>query len=395
MENNRAPKRTKKQEVPQSYLCRSDGEIMSDTNRLTFIGKLPTEVLIEIAELAPLNATVCLTLTCKLVLAALGTQWWTKHSDLTKENGRRVWSSISAEPMLSSAGRMPLLRLLYRDMGNSHYELCESCVSLHAPPDPPAWHTPTELSKTCQGGYINYLPGYNLLLAHLATAFERKASIPEVSTVYLAGRQDTFTTTASWIDGNLILRHGFLVSTYPTDLPIRLCPHHTTATDIVTKIQGCPHKRRQPLLLYSILRAIWSPNNAVAWPSGRIFHPSRSVEREQPTEVARDGSVLYKCEGCPTKWRVTHNKTGGCHASNFTLTAFHCFGKDLNTASRYFAWFNLRHGWELGMDRRFVLRYGWELGVDGRFVLRQGWELGVDGTNEECPERSFADFQVE
>ncbi|KAK8080979.1 hypothetical protein PG997_008797 [Apiospora hydei] len=169
------------------------------------------------------------------------------------------------------------LKLLCGDLLRSDYDLCVRCATLHPPLQPPTKHVETQLTRFCQGHYIDYLPrgpdnGYNFLLSHIATAFEQKAFDPQFAVSHLARKfqiqhgqvQYTLSTTADWIDGNLILRHDhqfgpFLEKTFLDDYlgtyPLRVCPHQSTTSESMTKRLFHPYEWHWPAFTSSGRRA--------------------------------------------------------------------------------------------------------------------------------------------
>ncbi|KAK8119898.1 uncharacterized protein PG998_004524 [Apiospora kogelbergensis] len=379
-----APKRRKK-ELP-SYLRRSDDEAQSDQNRHTFLGRMPPEILTEISKHSTIDAAVCLALTCKLALALLGTQWLTLHRGYVKGRGRTdvSWHDLQAtdfETDHALQGRVPFLELLLRDLREPGHKLCNRCEVIHPPLKPPAEHTVTKWTKGCEGNFIDYLPhsmggGYNILLAHIVSAFERRdfersdfERTPidgKSSTEYLAGNLQIphpqlryhFSTTADWVNGNLILRHKYQFSRLPeadmhsssiTRMPFRLCPHQATTDQVPPKSRYLPDQRGiGPLLLYSIETGMagskrsWSYNRS-------LYRPPTSREQKQMDMdiIAGGNGFTFKCDKCPTKWRVLP-----AQPEQFTIEAFHCFGKDWVSVIPHFRSFLRRSGPTLGMKKR-------------------------------------------
>ncbi|KAK8128850.1 hypothetical protein PG984_009958 [Apiospora sp. TS-2023a] len=364
MDQPAQPQRKKKKETP-SYLCRSDNDIASDPNRHTFLGRLPPEILMEVANVSPITTAVCLTLTCKLALATLGTQWWTRYLTLVKQGQRD--ETIYANHVL-------FLKLLCQDVKPSEYEFCLLCTALHAPLKPPAEHVKTKLTQSCQGHYIDYLPrgpngGYNLLLAHIATAFERKFLDAKYSLEHLAGTHHmsnanlryTMTTTADWVKDNLILRHEYIFNAPPgsyldpgdiLNLPLRLCPHQSTSRQPPPRSRYLNDKKlNAPLLTRSILSTFWE-----GLYKDKEFRAPTQLEEIQMSTVNQDG-FLFACSKCPTKWGVAHSHLDHENKKRkqpqqITLTAFHCFGKTFAKASKYFPAFVRRAGSTLGAGKR-------------------------------------------
>lgn len=359
-------KRKKEKETP-SYLCRSDNDIASDPNRLTFLGKLPPEILMEVANVSPISTAVCLTLTCKLLLAALGTQWWTRYLNMLKPGHRDFNFDLDENHAL-------FLKLLCRDLRPSDYEYCARCIALHAPLKPPAEHVKAKMTQICQGRYIDYLPrgpngGYNLMLAHIATAFEQKVFDARFALKHLAGAHQmssgnlryTMTTTANWVQENLILRHEYKFTAAPgtsfdpediLNLPLRLCPHQSTTRDPPPSSRILPDQRLNgPLLAKSILSTFWT-----GLFKAKEFRKPTQLEEIQLSTENKDG-FLFACQKCPTKWGVAHSHLNHENKKRkepqqITLTAFHCFGKDFAKASKYFPSFVRREGFNVGWSKR-------------------------------------------
>ncbi|KAK7926725.1 hypothetical protein PG985_003723 [Apiospora marii] len=360
------PKRRKK-ETP-SYLCRSDNEIASDPNRLTFLGKLPPEILMEVANASPITAAVCLMLTCKLALASLGTQWWTRYLELVK-SGQRDQTIY--------ANHVSFLESLCRDIRYPNYNFCVRCTALHTDLKPPAEHVKTRLTQSCQGHSIDYLPrglngGYNLLLAHISNAFNHTLLDARGRRCldYLAGNYQmsnanlrcTINTTAAWVKGNLILRHKYIFTAATgscldsgdiLNLPLRLCPHQSTSRQEPPPSRYLPDKQRNgPLLTKSIL-----PPSSTGLYSPQEFRKPTTLEQKQLVSASGDDTFLFKCQKCPTKWRVAHGyldaeKKKPKELQKIKLSSFHCFGSSYNKAYTYFPRLVRREGVNLGTGRR-------------------------------------------
>lgn len=322
----------------------------------------------QVANVSPITNAVCLTLTCKLALTALGTQWWTRYLELVKSGQRD--EAIYTNHVL-------FLKSLCRDMRYPNYTFCLRCTALHTPLKPPAEHVKTRLTQSCQGRSIDYLPrglngGYNLLLAHIFTAFNQSVldARGKRSLDYLAGTYQmsnanlrcTITTTAAWVKDNLILRHKYTFTAAtgsflnPEDilnLPLRLCPHQSTSKQKPPLSQYLPDKQRNaPLLTQSILppspKGLYKPQE---------FRKPTTLEQKQLLSASGDNTFLFKCQKCPTKWRVAHGYLGTEkkkqeELQKIKLSCFHCFGSSFHKASKYFPWFVRREGFTLGAGKR-------------------------------------------
>ncbi|KAK7955825.1 uncharacterized protein PG986_005047 [Apiospora aurea] len=417
-DQSRALKRRKTTETPSPSHQSANG-LIQVPNQRTFLVKLPPEILKNIAELMPPSTAACLTLTCKLALAVLGTQWLTNYRDLVSGNKRNHPAA--------QAHHNVFLKPLCRDLRPSDYEMCVPCASLHSPIKPPTEHRETRLTRFCQGHYIDYLPrtpdnGYNLLLGHVASAFEQKAFDAKFAVSHLARKfqaqhgqvQYTLSTSADWISGKLILRHEhqfgpFLGPTclddYLRTYPRRVCPHQSTASAPAPDGHVNPRACNLPAFKRSIQAGFAGPGPfACKVPSSgtvttRPPHmpPIRFMKPRSPTALEREqmkticlpffgcekcpmtysskcerappSSFSFACDKCPTKWRVAReDKDQWDLDQTYTVTSFHYFGRDFNTASHYFPW----------------------------FVRRSGTEVSFNEANDEwqSPRSSFADFKA-
>ncbi|KAK8052423.1 hypothetical protein PG993_003808 [Apiospora rasikravindrae] len=359
-EEARAVKRRKKETF--AYFC--DGYDQIDPNRSTFLGKLPPEVLMEITDFAPISTTVCLTLTCKLAVIVLGRQWWARYRKYVKQG------SHAGDPIYDH--HRFFLQLLCRDAKHSEYELCARCNVLHPPLKPPTNHIETKLTKSCQGRSIDYRlrsqgGRYNLLLAHVTTAFKLKAFDAQFAVSHLAGadmyrnyyHQCDISTRADWINGNLILRHEYRFSPIHghdigvfsiLDRPLRLCPHQYTQEEDPPESHGPPdprHGRHTRIPTAATPNIIADSILSAFGRSPRPRHPNRPVtleEKEQLGAAKGNAKYLFSCPRCPTKWRVAYEDIGEMGAKQCTVTFFHCFGKDILEARRHFPWLVQRTG---------------------------------------------------
>lgn len=156
------------------------------------------------------------------------------------------------------------------------------------------------------------------------------------------------------VDGNLVIKHVHtfqsagkkpLCATDLLSLPIRLCPHQSTTTELPERsryIKGS--ELNGPLLTHMITFAF--PGAAGIRVNTTLFKKPTPSEQVHMS-AAEEGDIrLLCCRSCPTKY-IVH------HASNkVTITSWHSFGRDKYHAWKYWVWFVRREGKLLGPDKR-------------------------------------------
>lgn len=353
-----APRRTPK--LPAfAFLARNQELINADPNRTTRLFALPRELLQQIASHLPLISTICLTLTCKEAAETVGTQSWDKYKR------EKRWS----------IDREGFIELLSRDCGDV-LDFCQRCDTLHPPLQPPRSHRETKLTKWCfgQDAMIDYLPqdalhGYNPVFQHIANAIEeskdfaKKGAVgPLIDSLYgsfTIVRGDiiwSLESSAQRIDGSLLLKH---VHTFwspkrrrlnPADLlalPIRLCPHQSTTTAAPARsnyLRGKCRELNNSLLTHVINAELVGPDRVPSKISS--FRPLTPSEKAQVSAMQEGDAPYWRCRSCPTKYRVQHQE------QMLSITTWHCFGRDLYHAGKYWKWLVRRAGTTLGPDKR-------------------------------------------
>lgn len=342
-----------------AFLARPQDIINADPNRQHRLFSLPKELLEQIACHLPLPSIICLTLTCKEAAEFIGTESWARYK---KE---KQWLMDTAQ----------FHELLARDWGDI-LDYCARCNTLHPPLQPPRSHRETNLTKWCfgQDAMIDYLPqdavhGYNPLFVHIANAMEESKEFATKgcngSLIETLSGEFTITkrsmswrliTSAQRIDGNLVLRHvhtiqnttsGSLDGSDLLNLPIRLCPHQSTAKQVPERsryIRGRCSEINGRLLSQVITSALPSAaQQKVDLSSLKDLVPS---EQAQWTENQQKAGAIWRCRSCLTKYRVQYS------ANQLLITTWHSFGRDLYHASKYWKWVVRRTGTTLGTDKR-------------------------------------------
>jgi hypothetical protein len=248
------------------------------------------------------------------------------------------------------------------------------CNTLHPPLKPARTHRRTKLTTVCfgQDAMIDYLPqdnshGYNPVFLHIAEALKLSANRARkrehgLAIDMLAGDFTIMQSDLSWrllsscnrIDGNLILKH---VHTFHSiskkdvttngllSFPIRICPHQSTTTSLPERsryIKGV--ELNGPLLTYAIMIAL--PAAARVGVDMNALKKPTPTEQEQMSLSQNTEDVHWRCRFCPTKYRVRYAE------KDLVITSWHCFGRDLLHASKYWKWFVRRTGKSLGPDKR-------------------------------------------
>jgi hypothetical protein len=247
---------------------------------------------------------------------------------------------------------------------------------MHPPLQPPRSHRETKLTKRCfgQDAMIDYLPqdalhGYNPVFVHIANAIEQTKNYASKSNVgppidTLSGDLTTTKNNLFWsldssgrrIDGNLIVKHvhtfrsqtnNRLSATDLLALNVRLCPHQSTATNTPERfryIKGRYAEQNGRLLTHVITTAFPAANHQFV--DMQSLKPLMPSEQAQVSASQAGEEVYWRCRSCPTKYRVLHSTNA------FTITSWHCFGRDLYHASKYWKWMVRRTGTTLGTDKR-------------------------------------------
>ncbi|KAJ4993795.1 hypothetical protein SVAN01_00849 [Stagonosporopsis vannaccii] len=348
---------------PFAFLSRAQDIVTADPNRQLPLFSLPPPLLQRIADDLPLVSLICLTLTCHHAVVTLGTSSWA----LSK---REPWSM----------NRPEFVELFTREWGDV-LTFCARCDTLHPLTKPPREHVPTGLTRRCwgPGASVDYFPrdgegrGYSLVFAHIAAALDESAihaspgaTGPPISslagdyTVHRANLRWRVQSSARRVDGNLVLkhvhsfRHTLASSLKPHDilhLPLRLCPHQSTATAPPLQSRYLRHAsayRNGPLLTHAICssfpRAAGFRIDIDTGPFKRLA-PS---EHAQIAQQAAGENVLWRCRACATKYRVERAREG----EQVVVTSWHCFGRDAAGAARRWREIVRRTGPMLGTETR-------------------------------------------
>jgi hypothetical protein len=372
-----------KQQATQ-FLQRSQSEVEADPNRKTHILRLPKELVSEIASYLPVESAVCFTLTCKEALDILGNSSWEAPAI------KKRWF---VEPTTHREHRPLFIELLYRDLEGLDFTLCFRCNSIHPPFKPPRTHQETKLTKSClgQGGVIDYLPHYSLVFEHIQQALKLsefsvapKVSGPQID--LLAGNHTTDESLCSYtllssarrFDRSLILRHDHIIRSNASDLaspkrgksakarntsllastvislPLRLCPHQTTSLASPPPTRWTSFSSRNSPLLTHAIASAFPADLRGALPHSSVFRDLTPLEQEQVAAADAGEEVVWRCRGCPTKFRAVYKgeAEGGGKGGEVVVTAWHSFGKDEAAASNYWKMFVRREGESLGKGKR-------------------------------------------
>jgi hypothetical protein len=338
----------------QRYLRRYYEQAASNPNEGIRLFRLPLEVIGLISDHLPIESRVCFSLTCKTALQIVGNGCW-------RDYGIRGSSHLET--------RRKLLQYLSRD---ADLVFCEHCSILHPSAlRPPASHRVTKYTKACLGqwGLIDYFPqvksnyddpAYYLIWPHIESVFANPSSLDRLVGSYSAETPKfayTLASSAAWIEGNLTLQHMHRFSP-PSgsttvllqdilDLELQICPHHSTTTRTPSRSVHTPNRTANgPILTYAVSVA-WVPlTQRIAIPTYGNLRPPTPLEKKE-IELAHSGEdVVWRCRGCATKFRVT------LEDGNLLITSWHCFGKDLVHAAKYWKWLVRREAYNLGPEKR-------------------------------------------
>jgi hypothetical protein len=316
------------------------------------------ELFTHITTFLPPEALVCLSLTCKLALQYIGPECW-RHPEIRK---RQYYC------------RRHLLQCLMQDKPQD-LTYCTHCNTLHPPLKPPRTHRVTKLTKICMSQWAgaDYFcqvrdeeqeGGYSLLHPHIQEVFDKRETDASAIDI-LSGQYSTSThaafnydllSSASWIDSRLVLQHTHLFrpkARAPVKLadvlalPVRLCPHNSTTTARAESARYVgTHRTNAPLLTHAITTA-FPPKQRTGVPKTSALRDAAPLDQKQMDRADAGEDVVWKCRGCPTKFKVTMENDGA-----LKIATWHCFGADLLRANKYWEWFVRREVSNLGADKR-------------------------------------------
>lgn len=156
--------------------------------------------------------------------------------------------------------------------------------------------------------------------------------------------------------GNLIVKHVHTFRSRKNKvasakdllaLPIRLCPHQSTTTNAPERSRYINSKYAEQngsLLIHAIITAF--PGASQIAVDLKSLKPLAPSEQAQVSAAHAGEEVHWRCRSCPTKYRVLYSKDA------VAITSWHCFGRDLYHASKYWKWMVRRTGTTLGPDKR-------------------------------------------
>lgn len=369
------PKKTSK-EAASTILSRTQQEIEGDPNRKLRLFTLPVELTQHISSFLSPAERICFTLTCKEAASVVGAEVWGTFKNM--RSGRVLANGYVAVVLIPN--RALFCELLLRDWG-TWAVYCKICKTLH--PDsmlPPRCRRRTAWTSQCLGqdAEVDYLPddgerGYRLAYDHIFKIMnpstrgiddDEQNSKLETLRGELAVTKPAQNLTwkldssARYIDGKLILRHihtfqnlnnnprkkQALCAKQVLDLPVRLCPHQSTTTFLPERSRYIKtHNTNGPLLTHAIVSVF--PEAQRKDIDMKVFRTPTKLEQEQMSATANS---TYKCRSCPTQYRAELTAKG----EELMITAWHCFGRDLLQASKYWKWFIRRTGYSLGTDKR-------------------------------------------
>ncbi|KAI1456642.1 hypothetical protein F4805DRAFT_431919 [Annulohypoxylon moriforme] len=348
-----------------SYAQQSGANVASDPNQNSWLFTFPREIVRKISSFLPPESVVCLTLTCKLALHILGTSSW------KDEMINRPWIKTFNK---RSRPRLMLMELLNRDMEELGFVVCKSCITLHKPLKRPSEFRKMKLTRFCwtHHSVVEFLPlnedgfGYNLVGEHIRYVMRSTPIDSDSPIEYLSGLHQvphpyldyTVASSARRINGDLVLRHDHRFSLSSAErplkaadilgIPFRICTHLTTSTDQPVMNRETRYATPNgPLLTYSVVSAFPADQRA-EMPGSDVFREPTVEEELQMTSADRDRDFVFRCHGCLTKWRVRYADGKGNGCGELTISAFHCFSKDMWEASRYFRWLVRRNGYSVG-----------------------------------------------
>ncbi|KAL4802017.1 hypothetical protein BDV18DRAFT_148061, partial [Aspergillus unguis] len=209
--------------------------------------------------------------------------------------------------------------------------------------------------------------GYSVVYPHIKSAFETRPDSSDSSAIDLFAGDFTIqqgavtfqlTSSASWIDRNLILKqqfrltksNGTLNALDITSLPLRLCAHLTTSTAQPPEVllYRCAQSSANGYLLtHAISSAFPAPlQKGVASP--KAFRTPSPAEKAQMDSGAGEPGFIWACRACPTKFRVEYHGNRG----ELAIIIWHCFGREFYKAHEYWKMFARREATNLGKGKR-------------------------------------------
>jgi hypothetical protein len=252
---------------------------------------------------------------------------------------------------------------------------------------PPRKHKKTAITTYCfgQNACVDYFPrneegyGYSFVFQHIASALKQPPPkkgvsgppIPNLAGDYIVEYPKfgyRLKSSARRIGDNLALEHVHILQGNPSssrkkpeplcakdllELPIRLCPHQSTGTtgpkEKSRHIKS--EEKNSPQLTHAIISA-FPPSQRASPDTSSVFAKPSPTELKDMEAADRGEDVVWRCRSCPTKYRVGFSSSTKSTSDSLTIASWHCFGKDLLHAQKYFKWMVRRDGKLLGKDKR-------------------------------------------
>lgn len=325
-----------------------------DPNANSILFRLPREIFLLVAGFLPVESLICLSLTCKGALQVIGRECW-ESPDIRKRSIR-----------FYNEARWNLIQCLARDSG-PRLTKCDFCTSLHPHMLPPKLHCKTGRTKKClsEWGLIDYFPqvksdvegpGYSLVYPHIQCVFDDPSTLDHLVGNFTADNAKLtyrLASGAAWVNGNLILQHmhyftpksGPLRPEDILNLPLQICPHHSTTTGAPTRSLHTPNRAANGPILTHAIATVFPPGHQTNVPSPSVFRAPTPLEKKQ-IQLAAIEPVIWNCRGCTTKFRVELEN------ESLLITSWHCFGSNLFHAVKYWKWMVRREAFNLGPGKR-------------------------------------------
>jgi hypothetical protein len=219
-----------------------------------------------------------------------------------------------------------------------------------------------------QWGLIDYFPqvknddgspGYSLVYPHIQSVFASPSSLDTLVGRFTADStrfKYTLASSAAWVKGNLTLQHIHYFTPNPSfatlrledilNLPLQICPHHSTTTGTPTRSVHTPNRAANGRILTHAIAAAFPLSQRTGIPKPDVFRAPTPLEKKQIALVESGEDVIWKCRGCATKFRVE------LADGSLLITSWHCFGSDLIHTVKYWKWLVRREAYNLGPGKR-------------------------------------------
>ncbi|KAK4222434.1 hypothetical protein QBC38DRAFT_489883 [Podospora fimiseda] len=376
---------------------------------------LPLELLFEINSHLPSPSQISLTLTCKLALNILGKSSWAvlKRGQRFRHSPSESADEFYERIFIAKKARTDSLKLLSLDSCS----YCKKCDILHPPLQPVSKHRINKhYTNLCWGAdnLIDYWPfsaciggGYSLIWEHIRRVMAGEQGVEELNgefeNVYrVAGGRVQYRLKSEGMrtpgNGDVVLRHVHrfgrrileegekpgtkeiemgkakgqgkekggnkterLIPADILELPFRICPHQSTATDapLSSKVTKPTKKKGDrdyngPFFTYTLVKAFPKElQDKTRTKKDKVVEFKNPTQLELKDMEAIDAGDIkdlpaFRCRSCPTKWKVEWEEDN----EELKVTSWHCFYQDVQSAEKVWPWLVRTEATNLGRKRR-------------------------------------------